>query len=248
MSFDISELLSEWPYEHGKVMVRRFEGDDGIEKIQLRVDLGILQMNATGRPDGKKPFGHESFFDHLRAKRDALETDGQDFFLGEEECLKLQQEAIQYYHRFICLFEMKDFESVVRDTERNLEVFDFIDEYAESEEVLSVFDQMRPQLVMMYARAKSALIADEEDFQSAIALVEEGLEEIRDFYESQGLDEAADNAGEMQFLRTWLSELQSRRPLSEREKLEHALEAAIQCEDYEKAAEMRDALKSLDGE
>ena len=246
MSFDISELLSEWPYEHGKVMVRRFEGDDGIEKIQLRVDLGILQMNATGRPDGKKPFGHASFFDHLSAKRDALETDGQDFFLGEDECLKLQQEAIQYYHRFICLFELKDFESVVRDTERNLEVFDFIDEYADSEEILSVFDQMRPQLVMMYARAKSSLIAEEKDYPGAIALVEEGLDEIRDFYESQGMDEVVDNTGEMQFLRSWLAELQARRPMSEREKLENALEAAIQREDYEKAAEMRDAIKSLE--
>ena len=40
MSYDISRLLDQWGYEPGRVVVRRFEGKDGEEKIQLRVDLG----------------------------------------------------------------------------------------------------------------------------------------------------------------------------------------------------------------
>ena len=86
MSFDISSLLSDWEFEPGKVMVRRFKGDDGQDKIQLRVDLGILQMNAEGRPDGKRPFGHESLFDHFKSKLIAFEKSDEDFSLSEEEC------------------------------------------------------------------------------------------------------------------------------------------------------------------
>ena len=52
MSFDISHLLSKWDYKPGEISVRRIKGRDGQEKIQLRVDLGILQMNTEGRPDG----------------------------------------------------------------------------------------------------------------------------------------------------------------------------------------------------
>ena len=56
MNFDISHLLDHWDYQPGQVVVRRLVGKDGQEKIQLRLDLGLLQMNAQGRPDGKKPF------------------------------------------------------------------------------------------------------------------------------------------------------------------------------------------------
>src|SRR5205814_6067233 len=68
MNFDISHLLEQWDYEPGEVAVRKFKGKDGSEKIQLRVDLGLLQMNATGRPDGKRPFGHESLLEHYKAR------------------------------------------------------------------------------------------------------------------------------------------------------------------------------------
>jgi protein-arginine kinase activator protein McsA len=42
-----------------------------------------------------------------------------------------------------------------------------------------------------------------------------------------------------------LGEIRANRPLSPREKLEQALSEAVQREDYEKAAKMRDALKNL---
>ena len=51
MNFDISDLLNHWEYQAGQIVVRRFQGKDGKEKIQLRVDLGVLQMDAFGRPD-----------------------------------------------------------------------------------------------------------------------------------------------------------------------------------------------------
>ena len=68
MEFDISRLLDEWEYQPGQVVVRRFKGKDGKDKIQLRVDLGLLQMNAEGRPDGKRPFGHPSLLEYYQAR------------------------------------------------------------------------------------------------------------------------------------------------------------------------------------
>jgi hypothetical protein len=66
MSIDISDLLEQWDYVPGQVVVRKFRGKNGLDKIQLRVDLGLLQMNATGRPDGKRPFGQESLLEHYQ--------------------------------------------------------------------------------------------------------------------------------------------------------------------------------------
>ncbi len=54
-----------------------------------------------------------------------------------------------------------------------------------------------------------------------------------------------EQSGEIHSLETWLQEVQLKRPLSERERLEHALDEAVRQEDYEKAAQVRDALRNL---
>src|ERR1700756_4568284 len=139
MNFDISHLLESWDYQPGQVVVRKFTGNDGLEKIQLRVDLGLLQMNAEGRPDGKRPLGHPSLFDHYQARlyRHLADNEGNDagFILKAEDCARLQLEWLQYHHRYICLLQLEDYDAVVRDTERNLAVFEFIQKYAETEEL-----------------------------------------------------------------------------------------------------------------
>src|SRR5438876_11207568 len=107
MDFDISHILENWEYQPGQVVVRRFKGKDGTEKLQLRVDLGLLQMNAHGRPDGKRPYGHPSLMDYYQARlrQYAQKHEGSEagFALKAEDCAKLQLEALQYHHRYICL-------------------------------------------------------------------------------------------------------------------------------------------------
>src|SRR5438132_4413164 len=107
MNFDISHILDKWEYHPGQVVVRKFVGKDGQEKIQLRVDLGLLQMNAQGRPDGKRPFGATSLYEHQlsRLNQHTAKHDGNDegFTLSPEEVAKIQLEALQYHHRYICL-------------------------------------------------------------------------------------------------------------------------------------------------
>ena len=112
VSFDISHILQSWDYKAGEVMVRRLKGKDGIEKIQLRVDLGLLQMNAEGRPDGKRPSGRGSLLElfQLKLKKHLAENDDSDenFVLTEEDCGRLQLEILQYHHRYLCLLQLQD--------------------------------------------------------------------------------------------------------------------------------------------
>jgi hypothetical protein len=249
MSFDISGILEHWDYEPGKVVVRKFKAKDGTEKLQLRVDLGLLQMNAQGRPDGKHPFGHESLLEHYESQLEKfkLENEGDDkgFQLKPEDISKLQQEAIQYHHRYICLFQLEEFEAVIRDADRNLKVFDFAQKYAASDDFAWALQQFRPQLLMMRVRAKGAMALKENDFDAVTRVIEEGLEEIRQFYRDQERNDLLDQSGEIISLEAWMEEIREKRPLSPREKLENALNEAVQNEDYEKAAQVRDALKNL---
>jgi hypothetical protein len=249
MNFDISALLDQWDYQPRQVVVRKFQGKDGHEKIQLRVDLGLLQMNAKGRPDGKKPFGRESLLEYYEDQLDKFKrehgNDSKDFRLTAEDCERLQQEFIQYHHRYICLFQLEEFDGVIEDTERNLKVFNFVEKYAGSEELAWTLQQFRPQCLMMRSRAKGAVALKANRYDQVIRLVEAGLDEIRQFYRDHERQDLVEQSNEIQSLELWLQEIQSKRPLTEREKLESALNEAVKNEDYEKAAQVRDELRKM---
>ncbi len=44
LSWDIDPILKDWSYRPDEITVRVIQGDDGQRKIQLRLDLGVLQM------------------------------------------------------------------------------------------------------------------------------------------------------------------------------------------------------------
>lgn len=249
MDFDISRLLDDWDYKPGQMVVRKFTGKDGAEKIQLRLDLGVLQMNASGRPDGKRPFGYPSLLEFHRARlhKHVGEHGGSDdgFALDAEACAKLQMEALQYHHRYICLLELGDYHAVIRDTERNLEVFEFADKQAESDELSWALQQFRPQLLMVQARARATLELEADDFKGALSEIDASLEKIRQFYCDYSREDYLEDSPEIASLENWREEINQKRPLSKKEKLEHALNDAVQREDYEKAAQVRDALRNL---
>jgi hypothetical protein len=78
-----------------------------------------------------------------------------------------------------------------------------------------------------------------------VRVVEDGLEEIRLFYREHDRQDLLETSGELQSLEMWLQEIQSKRPLTPREKLETALNEAVRNENYEEAARVRDALRKM---
>jgi hypothetical protein len=249
MDFDISQLLESWDYQPGQVVVRKFAGKDGREKLQLRVDLGLLQMNVEGRPDGKRPFGHVSLLEYYQARlyRYVAAHEGSDdgFALKAEDCAKLQLESLQYHHRYICLLELEDYAGVIRDTDRNLAVFDFVGKHAQPPEIAWSLKQFQPQLLMIQTRARASQALASDDYSSAIQLIEEGIEQIRAFYRESPTPEVAEHSAEIQSLGIWLNEVGAKRPVSARERLENALREAVNREDYERAAQLHAELKNL---
>ena len=242
MSFDLSDLLRDWPYEPGQLQVRKITGSDGREKLQLRLDMGVLQMEMAGRPDGRQPHGVES---EMEFQAERAEQAGKDFELSEDDVGELQAEGVQYYHRYLALFQLGDWQSVIRDTKRNLDMFAFVAKYAPDDESSWSVQQFRPYVLMMNTRAKANLALERDDVDAAIALVEKGISKIEKFVKDHNRDGETDTS-EINSLSEWLGELRKLKPMTPVEKLNRELERAVQDEKYERAAELRDALRALE--
>ena len=245
MSLDLNDILSDWPHEPGSLQVRRIEGSDGKPKIQLRLDLGLLQFELNGRPDGSEPHGLESLLEyHQQRAKEAEDGDGK-FELTEEDIGDLQSEGIQYYHRYVALFQLGDWHSVARDTRRNLDMFNFVEKYAADEELAWSVQQFRPYVLMMSTRAKASLALEKDDAEAAIGLVEKGIKTIQKFLTDADEEDHIKENVEIASLREWMKELKKKRKISPLEKLRREMDAAIKAEQYERAASLRDEIQAL---
>ncbi len=113
LSADIDPILQGWPYRPDEINVRLIDGDDGGRKIQLRLDLGILQMEIDGRPDGRRIHECDSWLEYHQKRQmdhDAANPDGKPYLLEPEDCAELQREGVQYYHRYISFWHLQRYE------------------------------------------------------------------------------------------------------------------------------------------
>ena len=245
MSLDLNTLLKDWDHESGAIKVRKILGLDGREKLQLRIDLGLLQMEMSGRPDGHRPHNCESLLQYHQRRAARSEARGDSYELTSEQCSELQQEGIQYYHRYLSLFQINEFEAVIRDTQRNLDLFEFVSEHTDRDELAWSFQQFRPYVLMMNTRAKASIMLGDGRFGEAIREIERGRDAIEEFFQTSNFPEMAQKSSEIAFLEEWLEEVSAKRPLSKLEIMQREMEVAIASELYERAAELRDAINLL---
>jgi len=248
MSEDIRSITSQWPYEPGKVTVRRVMGNDGLGKIQIRLDLGLLQLENAGRPDGKRPFSFESLLHYYEHKLQEYRQKHQSdlaFELNAEDCRQLREEAALYYHRYLACFVLEDFQTVVRDTERNLQVFDLCRRYAENKTDRTALEQHRPYVVMMNARAKSHIALHGQNYKKALLCMQSGLRLIKKYFEDIDQAEQYAKCTEVKVLRRLGRSIRRKMPVSPVKALQRKLQEAVAREEFEKAAELSRRIEHL---
>jgi len=249
MSDDLTNLLREWPYQPGQLAVRVIEGDDGRPKIQMRLDLGLLQMEMDGRPDGLRPEGYESWLERCETLLDVFEGEEEDgegaFTLAPDDCRRLREEAVQYYQRYVALFVLEDFDGVVRDTSRNLRTLDLCAAHAERDEDREAMEQFRPYLLMMRARALAGQAVSDGEAKAALLAIDQALDDIRHVFVEAGDAAGFDAATEVQLLRGMREALAPKLPVSPKAELRSRLRQAVDAENYELAAILRDELRNM---
>jgi hypothetical protein len=257
VSKDISGILEGWDYDPDSFSVRIVAGSDGREKLQLRLDLGLLQMELDGRPDGARPGGSDSWLEYYERKqqahlRAAPHLD-RPFVLNEQALGRLLREGVQYYHRYLSFWHLGRYELCARDTARNLRLFAFVRQHAADDRAKLQFDQYRPYVTMMHTRAVATPLVELRDYDTALGVIDAGIKGVRQFLADYAQQHRADQCAELVQLEQWREQVEGQRNSSERrrpptqlESLRRRLDEAVADERFEEAARLRDEIRRLD--
>ena len=236
---DIDPLLKRWDFQPGEVTARLVKARDGREVLQMRVDMGVLQMETDLRPDGCRPHGADTYYDYLVGE---VVREGGGFRLSKEQCAEADREFVQYYHRRLCWLALREYRRAARDADHSLAFMDFVREHSADEEWTLSHEQYRP--FILFHRVQAAALAALEDAgpEGAIRELNVGLERFRDLFARYGAEE---QYGEDTLVRR-LEEMREavRRRYEVGRTLDEQLAEAIRAEDYEQAARLRDRIRA----
>jgi len=220
-------------------MARVIQARDGREVVQMRVEMGILQMETQHRPDGTRPGGANTYLDYITRQ---AARHGPDFVLSARQCAEMDREFLQYYHRRICWLALREFERAVQDADHTLAMMDFATRHSPSQEWTLSHEQYRP--LVLFHRTQAAALAELEQAgpEAAIEALADGLVRLR---AAVAAIEAEDESHEEKHpLVEQLVELQDwiRDYFGVGKTLAEQLAEAIAAEQYELAARLRDEI------
>ena len=237
-SRNISDILQDWDYDSQSIRARIVAGQDGeADVLQMRVEMGLIQMAVDGRPDGIRPEGFATYLDYLLQEEI---SQGNEWELNDEQCMEVDREFMQFYQRRISWLSIKEYQQVVRDADHTLALMDFCKRHSPEDGWTIVHEQYRPFVLFHRTQAAAYHQLNESTPQAAIECINDGLNTIRSIFESHDLEEHFDEDELVSQLRDIRESL--RDEYSVGKTLHEQLADAIASEQYERAAEIRDQL------
>jgi hypothetical protein len=236
-SHDIDRILRDWPYEPGEISARLVRATDGREVLQMRVEMGVLQLEASGRPDGQRPHGAKTYLDYLRA---VAAKAGDSFRLNADQCAEADREFMQFYHRRICWLALREFRRATSDADHTLQFMDLVKEFSPDEDWTAAHEQYRPFVQFHRVQASTLATLEELGPDEAMQELNSGLDRFRQLF----VDYPSDEQFEEDELAQRLLELRDtlRKQYDLKPSLSEQLAEAVATEQYELAARLRDEL------
>jgi hypothetical protein len=232
----LDAILRNWDFDPHTLSVRLVKGEDGRDVIQMRVDLGVLQMETNGRPDGACPGGFATFLDAMLD----IEKDDPEFVMSEDQCFEADREFVQFYHRRISWLRLEHYHRAVEDADHTLALMDVCRDHSPEEEWTMSHEQYRPFVLFHRTQAAALAALDDATPAEAVKEINSGLDAIRSvFEEHEAVDDFESDEMVVQLLKLRESICDE---YDVGESLQERLAAAVRDEHYELAAKLRDEL------
>jgi len=209
--------------------------------FQVRVELGILQLEADGRPDGL------GFRDSTSALA-WFQAHPQPQLLDLAAVSAIASEMAQRRQRSLACAMLEDWPRVRRDAIDNVQALDLVSARASEPSDRDRFEAWRPHEISMRARAEATIAIAGGRRDIATAALDAGLRSVHESMKQQGHADRAATSPESMLLRMLLDALTLKLPASQRIELQARLRQAVLGENYELAAILRDELRLMEGE
>ena len=261
MRRDIDDALQGWPYdpEPNEVIARQVRARDGRMVLQVRIELGMLQMEVEGRPDGARPQGFATYLDFLRHRaggregasaareKDKEKEKAKPWGMTREHRGEADREFVQFSHRRVAWLALQRYEQALRDADHTLALMDFVARYGDDADYVASHERFRGLVLFHRTQAAAAMALERRKPEEAIDVVRDGVERLAAFAQAEGEDAEADggpspNAHLQAQLRQLADEIRAN--FSVAKTLREQLDEAIAREDYERAARLRDQIRA----
>ncbi|MEN6405826.1 MAG: UvrB/UvrC motif-containing protein [Thermoguttaceae bacterium] len=235
--FDIDQVLQSWPFKPGVIAARLVRVREDREVLQMRIEMGLLQMEVTGRPDGEHPGGASTCLEWLQ---ELARLEEGEFVLSLEHCVEIDRELVQFYHRRICFLALRQFARAVTDADYILALMDFAAEHSPNQQWTMSHEHYRPLTLFHRTQAAALLAVEETNAEAAIETINQGLEEIRKVFVKFGVEEQFDHDELISQLAAMKESLREEYRVGKT--LAEQLADAVAAEEYERAARLRDEI------
>ena len=234
---DIDQILKDWPYQPGVVSARLVRAGDGREVLQMRIEMGLLQLETTGRPDGDRPSGADTYLDYLLQQS----VGNEQFVLDDDQCFEIDREFLQFYHRRIACLALREFCRVIADADHTLALMDFAAKHSHDRDWMISHERYRPFVLFHRTQAAAMEALRQPDPEAAIEEISRGLDRMREVFAAMDSAEKFDDHE----LVVQLVELKEalRKEYDTGVTLAEQLSAAVANEEYERAAKLRDEIE-----
>jgi hypothetical protein len=255
MRRDLDEALHGWPYEpeSGEVIAREVQARDGRTVVQIRVELGVLQLELNGRPDGTRPHGFTTYLEYLRyrstarggAPKGAGSSTAAPWRMSREHCTETDREFVQFSHRRMAWLALMRYDRALRDADHTLALMDFVVTHGFDEDYIASHERFRGLVLFHRHQAAAALALERRRPEEAIDIVREGIALLgrhqEEWFGDRARDESPDQALIEQLL---VLEQEIRKNFGIGKTLREQLDEAVGREDYERAARLRDQIRA----
>lgn len=251
MRRDIDEALQGWPYdpEPGEVVAREARARDGRPVVQVRIELGILQMEAEGRPDGVRPHGFASYLDYLRhrAAGRGLAPGGKSpsWTMSAEQAAEADHEFAQFFHRRVAWLALNRYDRALADADHTLALMDFVARHGPDADYVAGHERFRGLVLFHRTQAAAALALERRKPEEAIDAVRDGAAKLTAHQQAwEAAHEGDETPNGTLIEQLGMLEGEIRGKFAVEKTLREQLDEAVADEDYERAARLRDQIKA----
>jgi len=171
----------------------KFDATDSVKIMRIADDreVVVVQPNrftvsriyVSGRPDGKKPHGKNSYYDYFQEQIAAYQREhGNDegFQLTTEDWRAMFDESYDRYTRYLLFAGIKRWDDVKHDTDTNIAVTNMARKYAPADIAWESY-QYKGYMLMMNSIAAAELSLRADNREEALNQVDQGIQQIGQF-------------------------------------------------------------------